>query len=548
VVGGVRAWLAGNAELPRELILHTLVAVRLCCSPRRCLYAPLYATANGAEAALRQSEERMRLVANNVPRIDLVRRPRPALPLQQPHVRRWFGIPHESMQGRTVAEVFGDEAYGRMRADIERVPRGASVEFEFASGEGGRAARCRWPACRTSDGERRGARLLHAGDDVTALKRAQEDLRYAALQLQHDARRLEFLAHHDALTGLPNRAMFAERAREAVAHARRHGKTARFLFLDLDNFKRSTTRSATTWATACSRTIASRLRASVRGDDFVARIGGDEFCVLLQDIADPREAAAVRRSWCTSSPSPTASASTSSPRREHRHRLRAAGRRGRGDAHAPRRHGHVPRQGARPQRLPVLLADPQQDALGGLGHGSGGAAPGRCRAASCSSLTSRASTSPRIGGRTPRSCCAGAIRGHGACSCPSPSCRSPTTTAPGADRRLGAARGLPQGGAGSTRLGRSPGVNRHPRQLREPPPSRCARRCAKAGLPRGRCSSRCRRPWCARSADRARRARADHRSGARLGVDDFGTGYASLPDACRRLHASAALDCHRPQP
>ena len=42
--------------------------------------------------------------------------------------------------------------------------------------------------------------------------------------------------------------------------------------------------------------MASRLRASVRGDDFVARIGGDEFCVLLQDIAEPREAAAWRRS------------------------------------------------------------------------------------------------------------------------------------------------------------------------------------------------------------------------------------------------------------
>ncbi|HEY5900811.1 MAG TPA: EAL domain-containing protein, partial [Burkholderiales bacterium] len=125
------------------------------------------------------------------------------------------------------------------------------------------------------------------------LKRAQEDLRFAAIQLQHDARRLEFLAHHDTLTGLPNRAMFSERAREAVAHARRHGKTCAFLFVDLDNFKTVNDTLGHDVGDTLLKTISSRLRASVRGDDFIARIGGDEFCVLLQDIADPREAAAV---------------------------------------------------------------------------------------------------------------------------------------------------------------------------------------------------------------------------------------------------------------
>src|SRR5205085_3719366 len=131
------------------------------------------------------------------------------------------------------------------------------------------------------------------GNDVTALKRAQEDLRFAAIQLQQDAQRLEFLALHDTLTGLPNRAMFADRAREAVAHARRHGKNLAFLFLDLDNFKQINDSLGHEVGDGLLKIIAARLRASVRGDDFVARIGGDEFCVLMQDIADPREAAAV---------------------------------------------------------------------------------------------------------------------------------------------------------------------------------------------------------------------------------------------------------------
>src|SRR3954467_8877360 len=123
------------------------------------------------------------------------------------------------------------------------------------------------------------------GYDVTALKPVQEDLRLAALPLQRDAQRLEFLAHHDTLTGLPNRAMFADRAREAVAHARRHAKNLAFLFLDLDNFKQINDTLGHEVGDSLLKAIAARLRAAVRGDDFVARMGGDEFCVLLQDIA-----------------------------------------------------------------------------------------------------------------------------------------------------------------------------------------------------------------------------------------------------------------------
>jgi diguanylate cyclase (GGDEF)-like protein/PAS domain S-box-containing protein len=246
-----------------------------------------------AEAALRESEERLRLIANNVPAlisyVDRNQRYR----YSNRTYDDWFGIPHERMQGRTVAEVFGDEAYGRMRGDIERALGGAAVDFELVAGEGARR-RALQVACVPHFGK--GTEVLGfyvLASDVTALKRAQEDLRHAALQLQHDARRLEFLAHHDPLTGLPNRAMFSERAREALAHARRHGKSAAFLFLDLDHFKSINDSLGHDVGDSLLKTIAQRLRASVRGDDFVARIGGDEFCVLLQEIADAREAAAV---------------------------------------------------------------------------------------------------------------------------------------------------------------------------------------------------------------------------------------------------------------
>jgi len=137
------------------------------------------------------------------------------------------------------------------------------------------------------------AAALLLGTAMVLLRRAQMELRAATLQLERDAERLAFLAHHDVLTGLPNRNMFTERAREAVAHTRRHAKNAAFLFLDLDNFKEVNDRLGHDVGDELLRAIAARLRATVRGGDFVARIGGDEFCVLMQDIAAPREAATV---------------------------------------------------------------------------------------------------------------------------------------------------------------------------------------------------------------------------------------------------------------
>ena len=300
VLSAVRAYLAGHGELwTKEIMVHGLLAVAVSLIIAAVLMGQraLQRIAD-AEAAVRESEARLRLVANNVPAlisyVDREQRYR----FSNRTYDDWFGIAHVQMQGRTLAEVFGEEAYQRMRANIERVLSGEEVEFEFTTNEGGRRRTLQVscvPHVAARSEKNAGAVLgfYMLGNDVTALKRAQDDLRFAAIQLQHDAQRLEFLAHHDTLTGLPNRAMFADRAREAVAHARRHGKNLAFLFIDLDNFKQVNDSLGHDVGDGLLKIIASRLRAAVRGDDFVARIGGDEFCVLLQDIADPREAAAV---------------------------------------------------------------------------------------------------------------------------------------------------------------------------------------------------------------------------------------------------------------
>lgn len=289
-----RDWLSGATPWPSELVLHLLVA-----GAALLLAASVLSTRRSvrrteeAEAARRESEERLRMVADNVPAlisyVDREQRYR----FSNRTYGDWFGFEHEKMRGRTVAEVFGEEVYARIRPHIEDVLAGSPAEFEFATGEGERRRTLQVSCVPHLGPQRETLGFYMLANDVTTLKRAQEDLRFAAIQLQHDARRLEFLAHHDTLTGLPNRAMFADRAREAVSHARRHGKTAAFLFLDLDNFKQVNDSLGHAVGDGLLKVIASRLRASVRGEDFIARIGGDEFCVLLQSIAEPREAAAV---------------------------------------------------------------------------------------------------------------------------------------------------------------------------------------------------------------------------------------------------------------
>jgi diguanylate cyclase (GGDEF)-like protein/PAS domain S-box-containing protein len=294
ILVALRTWLQTGGPWPREVMLHVLVAgAAMLLASAVIMMRRSTRRQEQAEGALRESEERLRLIANNVPALISYVDREQRFRFSNRTYDDWFGIPYQRMEGRTVSEVFGDEAYARMRQDIERCLGGANVQFELATGEGAQRRTLQVACVPHLDqaGEVLGFYVL--ANDVTQLKRAQEDLRYAAIQLQHDARRLEFLAHHDTLTGLPNRAMFTERAREAVAHARRHQKTAALLFVDLDNFKTVNDTLGHDIGDALLKVISSRLKSSVRGDDFIARIGGDEFCVLLQDIAAPSEAASV---------------------------------------------------------------------------------------------------------------------------------------------------------------------------------------------------------------------------------------------------------------
>ena len=118
--------------------------------------------------------------------------------------------------------------------------------------------------------------LLGIAYDLSERKRTEE--------------RLDYVAHHDPLTSLPTRALLRDRLGVAIEHATRASMSLAVLLINLDNFKRVNDSLGHQAGDTVLREMATRLRSCIRKSDTVARMGGDEFIVLLSELNNPNDA------------------------------------------------------------------------------------------------------------------------------------------------------------------------------------------------------------------------------------------------------------------
>ena len=105
--------------------------------------------------------------------------------------------------------------------------------------------------------------------------------------------RVAHMAHHDALTDLPNRVLFRERLQEALRRAQRNDRLVAVLCLDLDHFKEVNDTLGHPIGDKLLQAVASRFKSTLRETDFVARLGGDEFAIIQTDMGSPIEASSL---------------------------------------------------------------------------------------------------------------------------------------------------------------------------------------------------------------------------------------------------------------
>src|SRR6476620_3616649 len=122
------------------------------------------------------------------------------------------------------------------------------------------------------DEQQRPINYVSIFSDISVIKQAEE--------------RMSRLAHHDALTDLPNRLLFTAHLHQALEREKRHGHKIALLLLDLDRFKLINDTLGHAVGDRLLQIVAQRLKCCVRAEDTVARLSGDEFIVILNEIED----------------------------------------------------------------------------------------------------------------------------------------------------------------------------------------------------------------------------------------------------------------------
>ena len=194
-----------------------------------------------------------------------------------------FNLDLDTMRGRSIFDL-GCEFTSDFKRNLEKVIAGQSTyrgKF-FHTHASGQDRRFEFTLAPVRDEQQQLEATVCVSRDITQQTIAE--------------RKVWHSAHHDDLTGLPNRRLFMDRLEQEVKHAKRNDLSLSVLFMDLDGFKEVNDSFGHEAGDQLLRTVADRLVDCVREEDTVARLGGDEFTVILTGINEPKDAELVAQS------------------------------------------------------------------------------------------------------------------------------------------------------------------------------------------------------------------------------------------------------------
>ena len=241
-----------------------------------------------AQEALQQSEEKFRATFENAPlgiaECDIAGR----FIDVNAKLSELLGFTKDELAALTFADVTHPGDMEETLANLQRLATGGSHSYVMEKRYIRKDRSFLWVNVTASLASVHGKPpyLIVTVEDITKRRIAEEDLKTAMELSYHQA-------NHDRLTGLANRASFADRLNEAVAYAKRDGHLVALHMLDLDRFKSINDTLGHHVGDLLLKDVAKRIRSHVRATDLAARLGGDEFVVIQSHLAAPSAAGVV---------------------------------------------------------------------------------------------------------------------------------------------------------------------------------------------------------------------------------------------------------------